>query len=96
MKSRKNILISAENMGSINHVLAKEGYEVKKGHLIIDMDTELYQRNLDQLETEYALAKTMFDKQTNLWNQNIGNEVQYLEAKNRKESIERQNQNANL
>jgi len=90
VKSRKNILISAENMGNINRVYAKEGYEVKRGQLIIDMDTELYQRNLDQLETEYALAKTMFEKRTNLWNQNIGTEVQYLESKNRKESIERQ------
>jgi RND family efflux transporter MFP subunit len=90
VKSRKNVLVSAENMGNINRVLAKEGHEVKKGQLILDMDTELYQRNLDQLETEYALARTMFEKQSNLWNQNIGTEVQYLESKNRKESIERQ------
>ena len=90
VKSRKNVLISAENMGNVNNILAKEGNEVRTGQLIINMDTELYQRNLDQLETEYTLAKTMFEKQTNLWNQNIGTEVQYLEAKNRVEGIERQ------
>ena len=90
VKSRKNVLISAENMGNVNRIYAKEGNEVKRGQLIIDLDTELYQRNLDQLETEYTLAKTMFEKQTNLWKQNIGTEVQFLEAKNRKESIERQ------
>ncbi len=90
VKSRKNVLISAENMGNVKQVLAKEGYEVKKGQLIINIDTELYQRNLDQLETEYTLAKIMFEKQTNLWNQKIGTEVQYLQAKNRKESTERQ------
>jgi len=90
VKSRKNILISAENMGNINRLFVKEGDVVKKGQLVISMDTELYQRSLEQLETEYTLAKIMFEKQSNLWNQNIGTEIQYLEAKNRKESIERQ------
>jgi membrane fusion protein (multidrug efflux system) len=90
VKSRKNVMISAENMGNVNQVLVKEGSEVRKGQLIINMDTELSQRKLDQLETEYELTKTMFAKQTNLWNQNIGTEVQYLEAKNRVESMERQ------
>lgn len=90
VQSRKNVLISAENMGNVNQILAKEGNEVQRGQLLINMDTELYQRNLDQLQTEYTLAKTMFEKQSNLWNQNIGTEVQYLEAKNRMESIEQQ------
>lgn len=90
VKSRRNVLISAENMGSIDRILAKEGFEVKKGQLIMSMDTELYQRSLDQLQTEYTLAKTMFEKQSNLWKQNIGTEVQYLESKNRKESLENQ------
>lgn len=90
VKSRKNVLISAENMGNVNQILVKEGSEVRKGQLIVNMDTELYQRNLDQLETEYELAKTMYEKQSNLWEQNIGTEVQYLQSKNRVESIERQ------
>jgi membrane fusion protein (multidrug efflux system) len=94
VKSRKNVMISAENMGNINRILVKEGNEVKKGQLIMSMDVELYQRNLDQLKTELSLAETMFKKQTNLWNQNIGTEVQYLESKNRKESLE--NQIANI
>ncbi|MCK5279291.1 MAG: efflux RND transporter periplasmic adaptor subunit [Cyclobacteriaceae bacterium] len=94
VKSRKNVLISAENMGNINRILVKEGNEVKRGQLLLSLDIELYQRSLDQLETEYALAKTMFEKQSNLWGQNIGTEVQYLEAKNRKESLE--NQIANI
>ena len=94
VKSRKNVLISAENMGNINRILIKEGNEVKRGQLLLSLDIELYQRSLDQLETEYALAKTMFEKQSNLWGQNIGTEVQYLEAKNRQESLE--NQIANI
>jgi RND family efflux transporter MFP subunit len=94
VKSRKNVVISAENMGNIQSILVKEGTEVNKGQLILSMDTELYQRGLEQLNTEYALAKTMFEKQENLWKQNIGTEVQYLQAKNRKEGLE--NQIANI
>ena len=94
VKSRKNVMISAENMGNINRIFVNEGSEVKRGQLIISMDIELYQRSLDQLKTEYALAETMFEKQSNLWDQNIGTEVQYLQAKNRKESLE--NQIANI
>jgi RND family efflux transporter MFP subunit len=87
-------MISAENMGNINRLLVKEGNDVNKGQLIMSMDVELYQRSLDQLQTELTLAETMFQKQSNLWNQKIGTEVQYLESKNRKESLE--NQIANI
>ncbi len=94
VKSLKNVTVSAENAGNINSISVKEGSEVNKGQLLLSMDTELYQRSLEQLETEYALAKTMFEKQENLWKQNIGTEVQYLQAKNRKEGLE--NQLANI
>lgn len=94
VKSRKNVMISAENMGSVNQILVKEGYEVSKGQLIMSLDIELYQRSLDQLKTELTLAETMFEKQSNLWDHNIGTEVQYLQSKNRKEVLE--NEIANI
>jgi len=94
VRSRKNVMISAENMGNIIRILVNEGNEVKRGQLIMSLDIALYQRSLDQLKTELVLAEIMFKKQSNLWNQNIGTEIQYLEAKNRKESLE--NQIANI
>ncbi len=93
VRSKKNVLISAENMGTVVRVLVREGSEVKKGQLLMKLDSELYQRQLDQLMTEYRLAKTMYEKQASLWQQKIGTEVQYLQAKNRKESLERQIEN---
>jgi membrane fusion protein (multidrug efflux system) len=88
VQSRRNVLISAENMGAIQQIPVQEGYQVAKGQLILSMDIELFERTLDRLTTDLALATTMFEKQSNLWEQNIGTEVQYLEAKNRKESLE--------
>jgi RND family efflux transporter MFP subunit len=95
VESKRNILISAENMGSVTSILASEGDIVAKGELILTLDTELFQRNLDRLKTDYSLAVTMYEKQKNLWEKNIGTEVQYLEAKNRKESLENQIENIN-
>ena len=93
VESRRNEVLSAENAGTINSILALEGKEVRSGQLLLSMDTELLQKNLDQLNTQYELAETMFERQANLWSRNIGTEVQYLEAKNRKENLERQIEN---
>ena len=90
VESKKNVLISAENPGSIQRIYLNEGATVKKGQLILTQDTQLLQKNLKQLNTQYDLAKTMYEKQKNLWDKNIGTQVQYLEAKNKKESLEDQ------
>jgi RND family efflux transporter MFP subunit len=88
--SKKNILISSENMGTVMRILVREGDYVKKGHLVIALDDELLQRNLEQLQVRYELATTKYQRQKNLWSKDIGTELQYLEAKNAKENLERQ------
>lgn len=93
VESKRNILMSAENMGSVLKILSTEGDMVKTGQLILTLDTELFQKTLNQLQTDYSLAVTMYEKQKNLWEKNIGTEVQYLEAKNRKESLANQIEN---
>lgn len=86
--SKKNVSISAETAGRILEVPAIEGMRVAKGQLLAKIDAESIQRNIDELQTSLDLAKTLFEKQERLWKQEIGTEVQYLEAKNRKESLE--------
>jgi len=44
--------------------------------------------SIKELKTSYELAKTVFEKQDKLWKQKIGSEIQYLQAKNNKESLE--------
>ena len=41
------------------------------------------------MQNSLDLATTIFQKQERLWNQKIGTEIQYLEAKNRKEGLEK-------
>lgn len=87
--SKKNVVISAETGGRIMEIPAMEGMRVTRGQVLANIDAETIQRNIDELETNLELATTLFEKQKRLWDQEIGTEVQFLEAKNRKESLER-------
>jgi len=87
--SKKNVSISAETIGRILTVPAVEGMRVEKGSVLATIDSESIQRNIDEVQNSLSLAKTLFEKQERLWNQKIGTEVQYLEAKNRVEGLER-------
>jgi membrane fusion protein (multidrug efflux system) len=88
VQSRSNVMISAESPAAVQQVHVVEGQEVKKGQILITQDGEILKKNIKELESSLDLAKTMYERQAKLWEQNIGTEVQYLEAKNRKESLE--------
>lgn len=88
--SRKNIQISPEAMGRVLQVTVEPGDQVRKGQTLIRLDNETNQNQIRELKTALDLATTMFEKQSKLWEDGVGTEVQYLEAKNRKESLESQ------
>jgi RND family efflux transporter MFP subunit len=88
--SRKNITIGAEAMGRVTQVNVTPGDMVKRNQLLVKLDAATTENRIKELKTALELARTIFKKQQNLWEQEIGTEVQYLEAKNRKESLERQ------
>ena len=87
--SKKNVNISAETMGRILDIPAVEGMRVSKGQVLARIDAESIQRSVEEMENSLSLARTVFEKQERLWNQKIGTEIQYLEAKNRKEGLEK-------
>lgn len=88
--SRKNITMSAETMGRVTQINVAPGDMVKRNQLLIKLDAPTVENNIKELKTALDLATTIYKKQKNLWEQEIGTEVQYLEAKNRKETLERQ------
>ena len=87
--SKKNVNISSESQGTILEIPVTEGMRVKAGQLMARIDSEVIERNVDEVKTSLELATTLFEKQERLWNQSIGTEIQYLEAKNRMQSLER-------
>ncbi|MEI9918301.1 MAG: efflux RND transporter periplasmic adaptor subunit [Bacteroidota bacterium] len=89
VESEENIQVSAKSAGVVTSVLVREGEMVSKGQTIAQIDNSLIGRGIDELKSQLELANTVFDRQKNLWDQKIGTEVQYLQAKSNKESLER-------
>jgi membrane fusion protein, multidrug efflux system len=84
-----NILVSAKTMGIITQVFVREGDVVSKGQTLAQIDNSLTLRGMEEVKSGLDLATTIYNRQKNLWDQKIGTEVQYLQAKNNKESLER-------
>ena len=76
--------------GMVTAVYVKQGQQVRKGQLLLRLDNSVGQRQIEQLQTQLSYAKDIYQRQQNLWNQNIGTEVQLLTAKNNVETIQRQ------
>ncbi|MFT6796364.1 MAG: membrane fusion protein (multidrug efflux system) [Maribacter sp.] len=79
--TKQNVLIYPEMQGTLQRVYVKEGQRVSKGQLLATIDQGGMGSQLAQLETQSALAKTTFERQKRLWDQKIGSEIQYLQAK---------------
>jgi membrane fusion protein (multidrug efflux system) len=88
VETSQNILIYPEYQGLLTRVYVKEGDRVTKGQVLARIDDGGLSSQLAQLETQYQLAKTTFERQERLWNQKIGSEIQYLQAKSNMESTQ--------
>lgn len=86
VETKENIMISPEYSGVLTQVNVKAGQRVSKGQVLARIDDGGMGSQLAQAETQLALAKTTFEKQKNLWDQKIGSEIQFLQAKTSMES----------
>ncbi len=95
VRSRKNVLVTSEIPATIKKVHVKEGQMVQKGAIMVSLDASTTIQSIEELKTSLSLAKTMYERQENLWKQKIGTEIQYLQAKNQVESLEKKLATAN-
>ena len=86
----QNAAVFAEVPGTVIAKYADVGQSVKKGQVLAQLDDAQYRKALQGLESQYDFALEMFNKQQRLWDQKVGSEVQYLQAKTNKESLEQQ------
>lgn len=86
VETKENIVISPEFSGILTQVFVKAGQKVSKGQVLGRIDDGGMSAQLAQAETQLALAKTTFERQKNLWDQKIGSEIQFLQAKTSLES----------
>ena len=81
VKTKQNVLVYPEMPGILNKVYVKEGQKVKKDQILATIDDGGLSQQLLLLKSNEQLAKTTFERQKRLWDQKIGSEIQYLQAK---------------
>lgn len=84
--TKQNIVLYPQFSGQLQTLHVSVGDQVKKGALLATLDDNGMAQQLNQLMVQEALAKTTFERQEKLWNQNIGSELQYLQAKTQYEA----------
>ena len=80
VQTKQNVLVYPEMPGTLQRVYVTEGQRVTKGQILANIDDGGIGSQLEQLKTQAELAKTTFERQKRLWEQNIGSEIQYLQA----------------
>ena len=90
VEAEDNILVSSRSMGSITKVYVTEGQAVSAGQVLAQIDNSVIIQNIEGMKTQLELANSVYERQKSLWDQKIGTEVQYLQAKTNKESLEKQ------
>lgn len=86
----ENVSVMPQMAGNITKVYVNEGDNVKQGQVLAETDSDIYAKQLNSLQPQLTLATDLFNRQKRLWEQKIGSEVQFLQAKTQKESLEKQ------
>jgi membrane fusion protein (multidrug efflux system) len=85
----ENVSLSSELPGTLTKINVKVGEQVSKGQVLAETDTRAIQQQIADLQTSLDFATQVYDKQKKLWDEKIGTEIQFLQAKNTKESLEK-------
>ena len=81
--------------GQVRAVYVKKGDRVRKGQLLLKLDDAIIRQNvvaarqgMEATKTQLTLAKSIYERQKNLWDENIGTEVQVLQARTNMEALQ--------
>lgn len=81
--------VSTELGGQIKKIMVKEGDRVSAGQSLATLNSSVIQKSLEEIDNGIVLAQTVYDRQNRLWQQKIGSEIQFLEAKNNLEQLQK-------
>ena len=88
VEADQSVELYPESSGNITKIFVREGQSISKGYPLVQIDNSILESSKVELHTQLDLATTTFERQKRLWNQNIGSEIQYLQAKAKKEGLE--------
>ena len=83
--------------GQVKKIFVQKGSYVKKGQLLMKLEDAIIRQNvaaalqgIESIKTQLSFARNIYQRQKNLWDQNIGSEVQVITAKNNVAALENQ------
>lgn len=88
VETKQNVVVTPESAGFLQRILVKEGQNVSKGQLLATIDDNGLSQQRAQLKIQADLAKTTYERQKRLWEQKIGSEIDFLQAKSNYEALE--------
>lgn len=89
VEAEESVSLSSEIPGMLTQIYVRVGDAVKAGQVLAETDSRILLQQISDLEINLELAKQVFEKQSKLWNEQIGTELQFLQAKTTKESLEK-------
>jgi len=78
--AKDNVQAYPQGTGVITAIYVKVGDHVTKGQTLAQLDNSVQKQQIAQAETQVELAKTLYDRQKNLWDQKIGTEIAFITA----------------
>lgn len=88
LEAVEDAFISAETSGQIQSVHVQEGQRVRAGERLVTLNSDITRSAVAEVGNALELARTVFRRRQELWDRRIGSEIQYLEAKTSKETLE--------
>jgi len=87
--SENNIDVKPKAPGLATQILVRRGQNVSKGQVLAILDNAPILKSIEATTPNLELAKQFYNKTKALWEQKIGTEIQYLQAKTNKETLEK-------
>lgn len=85
----QNATVSARSAGSLTSLRVERGDRVRRGQVLATIEAGVLEASISELHTRLDLARVVYEKQKRLWDQQIGTEIQFLQAKNNYEALQR-------
>ncbi|WP_210518234.1 efflux RND transporter periplasmic adaptor subunit [Hymenobacter terricola] len=85
----QNATVGSRAAGSLTSIRVQRGDHVSKGQVLATVDASILDASAAELRTRMDLAKTVYEKQKSLWDQQIGTEIQFLQARNNYQALQR-------
>jgi membrane fusion protein, multidrug efflux system len=88
--AQDNVMAYPQAQGIITAINVRPGQHVSRGQILVQLDNSVLKQQIQQAEIQAGLARTLFERQKNLWDQKIGTEVQFLQAQTNLQTAQKQ------